>query len=89
MKKVGIIGAAVLPLVLAGAAIAGNDGSCVVRRVSHDHHHGRLVHRVHVQGLGSAIPAYYPWRSPPYWDGNFPGDHDDDDSALPPSANGG
>jgi hypothetical protein len=87
MTKFGMIGAAVISLVLAGPAMAAGNGSYGMHRVYHEHD-GRVVHRMPARDFGIAGPTYYSGRSGPYGDGNYLGAVDDH-IRLPPSANGG
>jgi hypothetical protein len=87
MKKLAIVGIALFSLVLTGSAIAGSDSSYEARRVI-DHYDARVIHGMPSPGYGTPSPAYYPWRSGPYGDGNYPGNHDDY-MRLPPAAYGG
>jgi hypothetical protein len=87
MTKLTIIGAGLFSLVLAGSALAASDGGPAMHR---DYHEGdaRPVFGMPSPGYGTPGPAYYRWRSGPYGDGNYPGNHDDY-MRLPPSAHGG
>jgi hypothetical protein len=86
MTKSGIIGAAVLSLVLAGPAMAASDGGYRLHRPHHEHYR-RVIHRMPAQDFDH-FDFYPSGRSSPYVD-DYQGPVDDDNVWMPPTANGG